>query len=301
LRHRKAVTRHGIDYTGASVTLPITVVIPVRSEAQLIAECITRLKRFARIVVIDSGSTDGTPEIASRLGAEVVDFRWNGKFPKKRNWFLRNCRIETPWVLFLDADEFVDDRFCDELATVLPTTRHSGFWLNYHRWFLGHRLRHGESNRKLALFRVGMGEYERIDDVGCSALDMEIHEHPIMIGSVGEIQTPIDHRDFRNMEHWLAKHNHYSTWEAHRIAALRNSEDLAWAVFSRRQRMKYAALGRWWLPPTHFIYSYVLRLGFLDGYAGFAYALAKCFYFWQVGVKLAELSQPRPSASEARA
>lgn len=274
--------------------LPITVVIPVRSEAQLIAECISRLGRFERIVVVDSGSTDGTPDIARRMGAEVVDFKWNGKFPKKRNWILRNHPIRTPWVMFLDADEFVDDRFCDELQSILPTTRHSGFWLNYHRWFLGRRLEHGESNRKLALFRLGMGEYERIDDVGCSALDMEIHEHPIMIGSVGEIRTPIDHRDFRSMEHWLAKHNHYSTWEAHRIAALRESDAMAWAVFSRRQRMKYAALGRWWLPPTHFVYSYILRRGFLDGYAGFAYALSKCFYFWQVGVKLRELRDRKP-------
>jgi glycosyltransferase involved in cell wall biosynthesis len=271
------------------VQLPVTVVIPVRSEASVLAGCIGRLSRFERVVVVDSGSTDGTTDLARQLGAEVVDFQWNGRFPKKRNWFLRNHDVQTPWVMFLDADEFVDDRFCDELEAVLPTTRHNGFWISYCRWFLGRRLKYGETNRKLALFRFGFGEYERIDDVGSAALDMEIHEHPIVIGSVGEIVTPVDHRDFRSMEHWLAKHNHYSTWEAHRVAALREPGNPMWTIFSRRQRMKYAALGRWWLPPSHFVYSYLIRGGFLDGHAGFAYALAKAFYFWEVGIKLGEL------------
>jgi glycosyltransferase involved in cell wall biosynthesis len=268
--------------------LPITVVIPALSEARHIGECIRRLGRFDRVVVVDSGSSDGTQDIARDLGAEVVQFRWNGKFPKKRNWFLRTCPVTTPWVLFLDADEFIDDAFCDELEAVLPTTAHVGFWLNYDRWFLGRRLCHGEANRKLALFRFGSGEYERIDETGWTSLDMEVHEHPILIGSTGEIRKRIDHRDFRSMEQWIAKHNQYSTWEAHRIAALGEPKNPMWAAFNTRQRWKYSALGRWWLPPVHFLYSYVLRLGFLDGYAGFAYALAKCNYFWEIGVKLRE-------------
>jgi glycosyltransferase involved in cell wall biosynthesis len=255
----------------------------------MLAECLGRLSRFECLVVVDSGSVDRTREIAREFGAEVVDFKWNGKFPKKRNWFLRSYPVRTPWILFLDADEFVDDSFCDQLERVLVDTPHVGFWLNYDRWFLGSRLVHGESNRKLALFRFGAGEYERIDESSWTSLDMEVHEHPILIGTIGEISNRIDHRDFRSMEHWLAKHNQYSTWEAHRIAALIEPGNPVHALFSPRQRRKYAALGHWWLPPAHFLYSYLLRLGFLDGHAGLTYAIAKSFYFWQIGVKLRQI------------
>jgi hypothetical protein len=227
--------------------------------------------------------------VAREYGAEIVPFRWNGKFPKKRNWFLRTHPPATPWVLFLDADELLDERFCDELQSVLPTSKHVGFWLNYDRWFLGQKLRFGEANRKLALFRVGSGEYERIDEAHWTSLDMEVHEHPVLVGSIGELSARIDHRDFRSMEHWLHKHNQYSTWEAHRTAALDDAGNPMWAVFNARQRRKYSAIGRWWLPPVHFAYSYLVRLGFLDGRAGFAYSVSKCWYFWTIGIKLQEL------------
>ena len=69
--------------------LPITVVIPTRNEARNLAECLPRLARFAEVVVVDSGSTDGSRELAESLGARWVEFAWDGRFPKKRNWFLR--------------------------------------------------------------------------------------------------------------------------------------------------------------------------------------------------------------------
>lgn len=68
----------------------MTVAIPVRNEEANLARCLERLSRFAKVVVIDSGSTDQTREIAVRFGARVVDFRWDGRYPKKRNWFLLN-------------------------------------------------------------------------------------------------------------------------------------------------------------------------------------------------------------------
>ena len=93
--------------------LPVTVAIPVKNEEANLSKCLERLGRFAEIVVIDSGSTDQTREIAKNFGARVVGFSWDGKYPKKRNWFLLNAPPQQPWVLFLDADEFVDDAFCD--------------------------------------------------------------------------------------------------------------------------------------------------------------------------------------------
>jgi glycosyltransferase involved in cell wall biosynthesis len=260
--------------------LPITVAVPVRNEETGLAACLERLGRFARVVVIDSGSTDRTCEIARAHGADVVQFQWNGRFPKKRNWFLCEHPPTTPWVLFLDADELVDDAFCDELTRALPGTPHAGFWLTYDNWFMGRRLRHGTPNRKLALFRVGAGEYERIEEERWSELDMEIHEHPVLAGSVGEIRTRIDHRDDRGLNHWKRRHESYAQWEAARAVRLRET---GMAGLAGRQAAKYRMLGRWWLPAAYFLDGYLRRLGFLDGLAGFWHAWLKAAYFRRIG------------------
>lgn len=271
-----------------AASLPVTVIVPVRNEAAGLGACLARLGRFAKVIVVDSGSTDATCEIAAAAGADVVQFRWDGRFPKKRNWALRNCRIETPWVLFLDADELVSDEFADELARELPGSSHAGYWISYKNWFLGRRLRHGVPNRKLALIRVGSGEYERIDEEAWSGLDMEVHEHPVVTGTVGSIRAIVDHRDDRGYEHWLARHNAYSSWEARRIQRLREAADRGEKKLSFKQKVKYFAIGRFWLPWAYFLYAYVGRAGFLDGYPGFVHAASKAIYFWQIGVKLRE-------------
>lgn len=271
--------------------LPVTVAIPARNEERNLPACLARLSRFERVVVIDSGSSDRTKAIAIEHGAHVIDFAWDGHFPKKRNWFLRHHAPITPWVFFLDADEFVDDAFCDELERTLPSTGHSGFWINYDTWFLGKRLRHGDVNRKLALFRVGAGEYERIEEDRWSHLDMEIHEHPILKGTLGDLVSRIDHRDDRGLEHWLRKHNEYSSWEAQRTAMLRRQGQLAEAGLTPRQRRKYRSIGAWWLPGVYFLDTYVRRGGWMDGHAGLAYAFLKASYFWEIGLKVRELER----------
>ena len=268
--------------------LPVTVVIPVLNEAKNLPACLGRLDRFAKVVVVDSGSTDDTRRIARDHGAELVDFRWNGQFPKKRNWMLRNHAFETEWILFLDADEYVSERFCDELAEVLPNCPHAGMWLSYRNHFMGRYLRHGERFTKLALIRRGAGEYERIDEARWSHLDMEVHEHPVLSGSVGRIRARIDHDDYKGLHSYIRKHNEYSTWEARRYRRLLEQDREARAHFTTRQRFKYSLLRRWWLAPLHFLSSYVARLGFLDGRSGFAFALLKAIYFFQIRLKIIE-------------
>jgi glycosyltransferase involved in cell wall biosynthesis len=88
-----------------TVPLDLTIAIPVRNEERNLPDCLRAigLGLAIKVVVIDSGSTDKTVEIAHSLGAEVLNFEWNGRFPKKRNWFLRNYAFTTKWVFFLDA------------------------------------------------------------------------------------------------------------------------------------------------------------------------------------------------------
>lgn len=260
--------------------LPVTAVIPVKNEEANLGRCLERLERFAEIVVIDSSSTDRTVEIARAHGARVINFVWNGAYPKKRNWFLLNHATDTPWVLFLDADELVDSDFCREVEKAISNGEFCGFWLNYTNHFMGTRLRHGVKQRKLALFRVGAGLYERIDEDGWTELDMEVHEHPIVQGRVGEIAAPIEHHADHGHERLIDRHRAYASWEACRIRALRRAKATRIPDhMTRRQALKYRYVDSWWFPIGYFLYSYVARLGFLDGRAGYHYALLKFWYF----------------------
>lgn len=269
--------------------LPVTVAIPVKNEEANISRCLERLGRFSEIVVIDSGSTDRTCAIAREYGARVVDFCWNGKFPKKRNWFLMNDLPKEQWVLFLDADEFVDDAFCDALQAELPASEKSGYWIAYDNFFLGRPLRHGVTQRKLALMRVGKALFERIDEDGWSQLDMEIHEHPIVEGEVGEIHARIEHRDDRGLAHFVTKHRDYAQWEARRFVKMQGDKAV-WATMTDRQRFKYRHLSKWWFSWFYFAATYFAKLGFLDGGAGLHYAAYKAWYFQTIRLLIWEQS-----------
>jgi glycosyltransferase involved in cell wall biosynthesis len=283
----------------------ITVVLPVKNEAENLLRCIEAARSIGPVVVVDSGSTDKTQEVAQAAGAEVLNFQWDGQFPKKRNWTLRNYDFKTEWVLFLDADEFVSPEFIQEVQTAIVDTTHVGFWLNFSNHFMGQKLRGGDAFRKLALFRVGAGEYEKIDEDNWSHLDMEVHEHPVLEGSIGEIQAPIEHNDFRGLKHYVGKHNEYSSWEAARYLRLAHNRREAdqssaisdqssqqscseWENLTDRQKKKYRNLAKWWFAPAYFIVSYLLKKGFIDGAVGFHFSLLKAVYFYQIRLKILE-------------
>ena len=269
--------------------IPVSVVIPVRNEERNLPRCLAALARFAEAIVVDSGSTDGTREIALRAGARLIEFHWDGRYPKKRNWVLTSQRLDNEWVLFIDADEVVDDRFCDEVAMAIASGRYSGYWLNYTNHFLGRRLRHGVPQRKLALFRVDAGLYERIDENSWSGLDMEVHEHPVIEGAVGKIAARIDHRDFRGLDTFLIRHIDYARWEARRYLMLEDRGRAGSTRFTDRQRFKYRYLDRWWYPLFYFAFAYFVKLGLLDGRAGFSYAFYKAWYFQTIRLLIREL------------
>jgi len=268
--------------------IPVTVAIPVKNEAAALPTCLARLIRFAEVVVIDSGSTDGTAAVAEGLGARVLRFSWNGRYPKKRNWFLLNHPPEQPWVLFLDADEIVDDPFCDEVASRIAADLHDGFWLTYTKHFMGRRLDHGVPQRKLALFRVGAGLYERIEEDGWSGLDMEVHEHPVIEGRIGEIKARVAHDDDRGAAKFIRRHCEYAQWEARRTVLLRSGGPEAWRLLTPRQRFKYRHVDRWWYCWFYFLFDYVVRAGFKDGATGFRYAFLKLWYFMLIRILLLE-------------
>ncbi len=266
--------------------IPITVIVSVKNEALNLPSCLEKLKQFAQIIVVDSGSTDDTMAIATAMGAEVLQFHWNGKFPKKRNWALQNATLLHEWILFLDADEFVTDEFVDEVATKTQDPNYNGFTIQFENYFMGKKLRYGYGFNKSALFKKSKGAYEKIDEDLWSHLDMEVHEHPIIEGKVGVIKAKVVHKDFKNLDHYIAKHNAYSTWEAQRYLQLKQSKN---SDLSLNQKIKYGLLNTGLLPAVYFIGAYFLKLGFLDGKEGFYLARFKSHYFFQIQTKVDSL------------
>jgi len=271
--------------------LDLTIVIPVKNEEKNLPGCIASIGNdFAsEIVIVDSGSSDRTKEIAIDNNLSVVDFSWNGQFPKKRNWYLRNHRPKTEWVLFIDADEHLTEEFKGELEQKLNEKNCIvGYWLNYSIYFMGKKLRGGYPLTKLALFKVDAGEYERIDEDRWSQLDMEIHEHPILTGEVGVVKNKIDHQDYRGIFHYINKHNEYASWEASRylmdIKDINKTSKWTW-----KQKIKYKLLESFLIGPIYFIGSFFFMGGFKDGKIGFAFAIFKMSYFTQIYCKIKEL------------
>jgi glycosyltransferase involved in cell wall biosynthesis len=272
--------------------LNLTIVIPVLNEEKNLPGCLKAIgKDFAeQIIVLDSGSTDSTRQIAEQSGAEYLLFQWDGKFPKKRNWLLRNYPPTTKWVLFLDADEYLTEEFKKEVSSALQKDDCDGYWLNYTIYFMGRKLRGGYPLNKLALFRVGAGEYERIDENQWSKLDMEIHEHPVITGKVGKIKGKIDHQDFRGASHYVNKHTEYAAWEAARYMKAMGDTAVS-SQWTWKQRLKYRLMRSVWIGPVFFCGSFFLLGGFRDGARGFAFAILKMSYFTLIYCKIRESMQ----------
>ena len=269
-------------------TLDLTIAIPVRNEASNLAGCLAAIGTdlASHIVIIDSGSTDATVAIAQQAGIKVINFAWDGQFPKKRNWFLQKHSPATKWILFLDADEYLTDDFKKELRTALQdeSSQIIGYWLSYTVYFLGKQLKGGYPLRKLALFRVGAGEYERIDEQQWSRLDMEVHEHPILQGVTSTLHNKIDHQDFRGVSHYVLKHSEYADWEVARFLQT-TTIDSRWTW---KQRIKYRLMQSIWIGPLYFFGSFILLGGFRDGARGLAFAILKMSYFVQIYCKIRE-------------
>src|SRR6266850_2472159 len=96
--------------------VPVSVIVPIKNEAANLPRCLDSMRWADEIFVVDSESTDGSIEIARAHGANVVQFHFNGKWPKKKNWALENLPFRNQWVLIVDADEVVVPALAEEIA-----------------------------------------------------------------------------------------------------------------------------------------------------------------------------------------
>jgi len=280
--------------------LPITVLIAARNEERNIARCLCSLSPAERLIVLDSNSTDGTADVASGLGAEVVQFNYTGGYPKKRQWALDTLTITTPWVLLLDADEAVSPELWNEIALAITRVDAAdAYFITKGFHFLGRRFRFGGfSHKAVLLFRKGKARFERLIEETESGLDMEVHERIIVDGRLASLKTPLIHEDFKGLNAYIERHNKYATWEAqvrYRFLCGANGRNggirpnLLGNHQERRRFLKMIAMRVPFEPPLWFLYHYIVRLGFLEGRPGLVASRIRSWYVAQVGAKLQAL------------
>jgi glycosyltransferase involved in cell wall biosynthesis len=280
---------------------PISVLIPVKNEAGNITACLASVAFCDDIVVVDSGSVDGTRELVRQAGARLVDFNWDGQFPKKKNWALANVTWKNDWVFIIDADERATPALATEMRAALAQAGHQGFYVNRRFWFLDGWLNHCGyyPSWNLRFFRHTLGRYEKVaDSAGTGSGDNEVHEHVQLEGSAGYLQAEMEHYAFPDIATWVEKHNRYSNWEARlQVGALSATQPETAALepgLARKRRMRRLAWSLPFRPALRFLYHYVWRAGFRDGYRGYVFCRLMAWYEFLNASKARELRRKKP-------
>jgi glycosyltransferase involved in cell wall biosynthesis len=284
----------------AENAVPVSVIIPVRQEAGNLPRCLDSVKWADEIFVVDSRSTDATVEIAESRGAKVVQFDFNGTWPKKKNWALENLPFRNDWVFILDADEALPPAAAQEFAKAIAEAGEvAGYWINRRFMFMGKWLRHSYyPNWNLRLFRHSLGRYEKLTAADTQSGDNEVHEHVIVNGPTGRLRCEMDHYAFPSVEVFVEKHNRYSNWEA-RVTAERQlsgtDSRIGSSTVGRRRKLKLLSQSLPFRPLLRFLYVYVWQKGFLDGREGYYFARLHGFYEFLSVAKTYELTRPGPN------
>jgi glycosyltransferase involved in cell wall biosynthesis len=269
--------------------IPITAIVISKDEEVGIVGCIERLAAFDEVILVDSHSTDRTAELARAAGARVVDFAWNGRYPKKKQWCLEHVTTRHDWIFLLDVDESPQPELVAELRELWRDgpPAEAAFEVELDYVFAGRMLRHGHRIVKRSIVDRRRVRFPQVDDLGApGAGEVEGHYQPTTSGVVRRLRGRLLHDDPHPSSTWFDRHNRYSDWEAHVLRAgeqrtVADAKTRGGRLFSRAPLK----------PLAFFAYSYLARAGFLDGRAGFDYAIGLSMYFWQIGVKRRELER----------
>ena len=266
------------------MSVPVSVVIPIKNEAEILPRSLDSVNWADEVFVVDSQSTDGSEKIAEKAGAEVVQFDFKGTWPKKKNWALENLPFKYEWVFFLDADEVLPPEAEPEIRGIVsnPDETHAGYWINRRFMFMGKWLKHAYyPNWNLRFFKHRLGRYDKLTDGDTQSGDNEVHEHVVVKGSTGRLKAEMDHYAFPSVETFVNKHNRYSNWEA-RVALDRylgaSEAALQKDDVGVRRRLKRWSRGMPFRPLLRFLYIYFVQRGFLDGWEGYYFARLHAFY-----------------------
>lgn len=245
--------------------VPLSAVVITRDEAGAIEACLRSLRFADEVLVVDSGSTDGTPELARGLGARVLHQDWLGYGPQKR---MAVAAAAHDWVLCVDADERPDARLRASIETALREPAAAGYRFARCNRFLGRWLRHGEGYPDWSLRLFDRRHAQWSDD--------PVHERVLCRGPVATLTGDLLHESAQSLAAYLEKNNRYTSLQAEGQFAAGRRASAARVVLS---------------PLVRFLKFYLLRLGFLDGLPGFVHIAIGCHNTFARNAKLLELER----------
>ncbi|MGA8618845.1 MAG: glycosyltransferase family 2 protein [Candidatus Sulfotelmatobacter sp.] len=253
--------------------MPLSVAIVSLNEEVNLGRTLESVKWADEIVVVDSGSTDRTCEIARQYGAKVVVEPWRG-YAAQKNFAIEHCT--QTWVLSLDADEQISPALAQEMRDVLSDPNAlDGYRVPRLNLFLGRALRHGGfyPDPKLRLFRRGMGfvtgrdPHDRVELKG------------VPKNRIGRFRNPMIHYTYPSLYYYLEHMNRYST---------------VWNEVEGAKAQAFSVNAIVLRPLATFVYNYFFRLGFLDGREGLLLHLYHAGYVSWKYAKAWELSRKPP-------
>lgn len=244
----------------------LSAIIITKNEAANIRECLESVSFADEIIVLDSGSDDGTTVIAREMTDKVfVSEDWPG-FGAQKNRALEYATGE--WVLSIDADERVSAGLRAQIDAAIANPAHDGYRIPRLSSYCGRFMRHGGwwPDPVLRLFRRGKGRFD----------DRRIHESVIVDGRVGDLNEPLIHHSFESLDDVVATMNRYST----------DSARMLYDAGKRANEFTAIIHG-----VSMFVRTYFLKAGFLDGREGFSLAVASAEGSFYRYLKLAYLAR----------
>jgi len=269
----------------------ISVLILTLNEERNLSACLESVKWSDDIVVFDSFSTDRTLEIAKKAGARIIQRKFDN-WASHQNWANEHINFKYPWVYYSDADEIVTPELRDELLmlTLDSSKKSVAYRVRFKNMFMGKWLKRSTlyPTWVLRFFQPCKVRWER-----------EVNPVPIVDGSVGALLEHFEHHSFKNgLSAWFEKHNRYSDAEAKEALKSLGHGKIDWlGMFAlsdpsrRRKALKNLA---WHLPCRSimvFIYLYWVRMGVLDGIAGWRYCRMRAIYEYMIDLKIMELKR----------
>jgi glycosyltransferase involved in cell wall biosynthesis len=248
--------------------LDLSCVIITLNEERRLPACLGSLPKGAEVVVLDSGSTDGTVAIAEKAGAKVARRAFDNHAAQKNAALALASRR---WVLSVDADEVLDERLRQSVEAVarLAAAPYPGYRLTRRLWFMGRRMRFGKTvDHPIRLVLRGRGRFTQ-----------DIHERLALDGDppLGRLGGEAAHYSYDDVSDYFRRFNSYTSKIAENHA--QNGRPMPWGPV------------HWLRPWSEFVTRYIFRLGFLDGYPGYCYALFSSLYTFVKYVKLRERSR----------